>query len=102
MAKDKVQVHPKSNPQDRIPWPLKPEELSPRPRLFRVERLNEYEWQAYIVSGGDEHPIGKPDLFDIVKHKVAAVMKAEGQQAFLKFKRDSALKPLQQVVSEKT
>jgi len=72
-----------------LPWPTNPKELSPVPRLFRIHRMNAFEWQAYVVTNipeegvFEEHPIGKPDVFDIIRNRVAGVMRAEGQMKFL-------------------
>ncbi len=74
---------PRPAAAERTPWPQSPKDLSPRPRVFRIQRLNQFEWQAYVIGESGEAPIGKPDLFDILKNKVMAVMRAEGQQEYM-------------------
>jgi len=77
-------ITPKKAPvEDRLSWPQGPRDLSSRPRVFRMHRLDSYSWQAYVILDNTESPIGKPDLFDIIKNKVAGVMRAEGQLEFL-------------------
>lgn len=85
-------IPPKTRPVapshvDRLSWPTTPKELSLKPRLFRIHRLNAFEWQAYVTQDDGEFPIGKPDLFDILRTKVAGVMRAEGQAEFLALKQ---------------
>lgn len=73
----------------RLKWPEHYVDLPKKPRVFRIHRLNGYEWQAYVADENGELPIGKPDLFDIVCHRVKSLMRAEGQQDFIaKKKRD--------------
>lgn len=73
-----------------LPWPASPKECSDKPRRFRVERLNAFEWQAFVTSEKGEEPIGKPDVFDIVMQKVKGVVRIEGQRAFLEAKTAAA------------
>lgn len=86
MAKPKVPEPAPAKAEDRLPWPSGIKELSNRPRLFRIHRLNAFEWQAYITEGNQEYPMGKPDLFEIVRTKVSSVMRAEGQMEFMEKK----------------
>lgn len=77
---------PSSTPPDptrRLMWPTHAKDLSPRPRLYRIDRVDAFAWQAYVTDEGQELPIGKPDLFDILKAKVAGCMRAEGQRDYL-------------------
>lgn len=81
----------RTKPSERLPWPQTPKDLPDRPRLFRVHRVNTFEWQAYVTQGNQEFPIGKPDLFEIVAKKVGGVMRSEGQMEFLESKAKSAI-----------
>lgn len=81
---DKPAVAPAS---ERLAWPTSPKDIPSKPRLFRIQRLNAFEWQAYVTEDDRELPIGKPDLFDILRNKVSGLMRAEGQVEFLEQKR---------------
>lgn len=81
---------PEASKVDRLAWPNSPKELHCTERSFRIHRENAFEWQAYVLENGVERPIGKPDLFDIVSHKVRAILKAEGQMKYLGDKTKSA------------
>ncbi len=76
--------------EDRMPWPSSPKELRERPRVFRVERLDSFAWQAYVIEDNKESPIGKPDLFDILINKIKGVMRAEGQRKYLAERAEAA------------
>lgn len=81
-------------PEGRIQWPQTPKDICDLPRRFRIQRLNSFEWQAYVLDSEGETAIGKPDLFDILTKKVAAVMRAEGQKEFLANKNPDPLLPV--------
>lgn len=80
-----------------LTWPTHPKELSSAPRVFRIHRLNAFEWQAFVTEGGVELPIGKPDLFDILKNKVCGVMRAEGQAEYLAKRTADATREVENV-----
>lgn len=86
MSKLKAPVFKTQSPE-RLPWPSHPKDLSTKPRSFRIERLSAFEWQAFVTDVNGEKPIGKPDIFDLVKHRVSSVIRAEGQMAFLDDKK---------------
>lgn len=77
-------------PGEYLPWPMSPKDLPEQPRTFRIHRIDAFAWQAYVLEDGVELPIGKPDLFDILKGKVNGVMRAEGQAEFLAAKTRAA------------
>lgn len=87
--KPELQLKPKQ-------WPLTEKDVCQEPRLYRIHRLNAFEWQALVVEHGIEYPIGKPDLFDIVKNRVASCMRAEGQVDFIQAKLNSGAPKLAQ------
>lgn len=70
-------------PVVRLEWPKQARDLCPRSRVYRIHRVDAFAWQAYVTDEGQELPIGKPDLFDILKAKVAGCMRAEGQREYL-------------------
>lgn len=72
-----------------IKWPASERDLADIPRLFRIHRLNTFEWQAYVVMDGEEIKIGKPDVFDLVAKKVNGIMRLEGQKEFIDNKTKS-------------
>lgn len=69
---------------ERLTWPMRTQDFSPKPRLFYAVRQGAYEWQAYVMSPVDNivKPIGKPDLIDIICQRINAVMRYEGNQDF--------------------
>lgn len=89
MAKLKPTIEPKAPaPAEPIrppflPWPNSPKDLGSMPRVFRIHRMNSFEWQAFVTADGREELIGKPDTFDLVMYRIQAVMRAEGQAQFL-------------------
>ncbi len=64
-------------------WPMVDADIPQTPRLFRCHRIDGFQWQAYVVDQGIEYPIGKPDLFDIIKNRINGCMRAEGQIEFI-------------------
>lgn len=78
----------------RIPWPHTPKDLATKPRSFRIHRVSAFEWQAFVTEDGTEKAIGKPDLFDIVSHKVKGVLRLEGQAEYLAAKSKAAIAEL--------
>ncbi len=107
MAKPKpvpvVTPEPIPAPKAYLPWPTRPKDLSPHARKFRIHRLNAFEWQAYVTDQGDEVPIGKPDLFNLVKAKLDGVLREEGQMEYLaeKSKKEKAAQAAAQAENER-
>ena len=89
MSKQKPTKNDPTTPVKRIEWPSHPNDLVQPPRLFRIHRVDGFSWQAYVTVNNpaegifQEYPIGKPDLFHLVRAKVGGVMMAEGQAQFL-------------------
>lgn len=74
------------NSTDRLKWPTSEKEMSKTPRVYRIHRMNSFEWQAFVTDQDIEYPIGKPDTYELVLRKVSLCMRYEGQAEFLAFR----------------